>query len=709
MRYLNLLKTEGANFYEMLFNITKKSMGNSLDQSRVVLRGKELEQLGDSWTGLTQGLKNPSVAIGTNARVGSNSSITGVVIGDSTNGAVRKYALAVENSGKDSIIQFREQALNSRGEMQTVSSKLWNTSDSIAKTDPMLDMFIGNSKNVGAGAKNTTVSKQTKHKSTAGSTQDLPVIQMRYKFKPIEELSTSQIEEELQMLNLQFDKGVESYFSKALPDYHLVNGKLPLNAKFNPASGTAVKSNTTLNKQKEKLQILEARIRELSRAHKNRQTGSKINEGADVKLPNKIQSVNKKAEPSVKEAVSKSEKEVVTPQAATTAAPLKPLLHFEPIENLSYTQIENEISTLSKQLEAKENALYQKLIGRPAIKGQGSDGLTAKYHPDTGARIELDSVTRQERQECLEMRTRLYNLSLAKTKHPEFKPDEKALKLFVEQNKNLLPEDLSGRIAKIAQLPEKERIDAAVKMFAKDIKIPAEHIKIEPLPYNPNSNHRAAFSSDLGIIQTNFPPNISATEQIAMLRHEMDHMELFAKICKAMGYKDFTRMIQQKNKFVTEESIRKSYENLIKNVDIKGFNVEKYKKAFSEYNSMYQFSDRAYAANPIENRAYKIQAQYDRGTKALSSFVASEISFRYHNLIDEISKLSGKSFNEFDFAFMMNSSLVAHMKDCGNNFITQEMYKSSMPMLETMITNLKKGIPVEETAKIYQGWLYNII
>ena len=623
MNYAILLKQfTKTDFYEALFNVTKKSIGRNLDQSRVLLREKEIENLGGVWTDLTRGLKHPKISIATNAR--ENSSITGVVVSDSTNGAVRKYALQMENRGpQETILQFREQALNTRGEMQTTTNKLWNTSDNFAQTDPMLDMFIKRTRNTG-----NTVKKADVRPNAEKSVQQRPLFQdVRHK--------TPESTTELDRL-----------------------------------------------KNRKRLKLQEHEINTTGK----RETGKSV------------------SEKQIEEAY-------------------KPILKFEPVDSLSPEQIENEVKVLSERLKEQEDHLWH-MVTKPKQQNRWfstADSypsiayIQLKHHPECNEVNELllkyELKTRRLRQECLEMRARLLELGAVKRMQTQqFKPKPSELCNFINENSHHLPqEDLSYRIADIAKLPEKEGIDAAVKMFAEDIKIPAEHIKIVPNSSLGYFNLGAGFDPEKGVIYTNFMPESTLHDKIVMLRHEMDHMQLFAQMCKAMGFHDFTKMLKQKYPNITEETVKKNYNNLVKNVDAPDFDVEYFKKAFADYNSGIQFSSRNYIGNPIERRAYRVQAKYDSSATSLSNAICSEINTEFNYLIDNIAKQTGKKFDEYSFNSLMGEYITSRLKHPDSAFASEEALEIANQILLKMDKNLQRGIPIEKTAELIKdGYYFNL-
>lgn len=612
MNYVRLLKNfADGNIYETLLGVTKKSIGGKLDQSRMILREQEIKKLGGTWAGLTEGLKHPSITVGTNAR--ANSSVTGVVVSDSTRGAVKKYALQIENKKGGSIFQLKEQALNSEGKMETTCDRLVDTSD------PMLQMFI-KSENP---TRNPGMEKVLKTpKKTSGINQ----------------------------------------------------------------------SEGTINKPNVKREMAETTAPKL----KQEKMEQKITQAPKAKAVKKEEEI---AASAVKE-----QSKIIE----------KPVLKFEPIETLTPEQIEDEIKVLGERLKKQEKDLWNEVfpsqLGRqPRYNLKDLYTLSAKEHYHTNSSstiaIQVNDKMSQLRQECLDIRNRLYQLSLSRSQNPQFIQSENDMWRFIGDYNYYDVNNLSSRIKYIAKLPLNKRTKAAVQMFANDIQIPAEHIIVKKYPYKQGSPVGAVFSVDQGIIYTYFPSSMSPTTQIAVLRHEMDHMEVCAKMCKSMGMDDFIQMLKKKNPNLDEKLVRKRYAKLIETVDIKDFDAKKYIKAFQDYDmGMMNLSSRNYIGNPLESRAYRLQAQYDYNNPlSRSNAITTNIYAEVNEMLKTISKKTGKEFTESDFNSLVGDSLLRRVVNPTSPFIHQELAEEATKLMQQMLRNLDNGISIEKTAEIFKS------
>lgn len=121
--------------------------------------------------------------------------------------------------------------------------------------------------------------------------------------------------------------------------------------------------------------------------------------------------------------------------------------------------------------------------------------------------------------------------------------------------------------------------------------------------------------------------NLPIENQISLLYHELDHMDKFVKLYKAVGGKYFKNLSKeaQKNSPIYEAAIKKFgsidapinfdfYEQMSKELNIQGFDVKKWSKAFKEYgyytpnyNEQYR-----YYFNPFEESAYNLQSKIQK-------------------------------------------------------------------------------------------------
>ena len=129
---------------------------------------------------------------------------------------------------------------------------------------------------------------------------------------------------------------------------------------------------------------------------------------------------------------------------------------------------------------------------------------------------------------------------------------------------------------------------------------------------NPISAGAGSFNTATGKITLNQMPE-SKEELIAMLYHELDHMDKQVKVYKALGADSFEALMKRKLTEFQQKKFKWNkdfYETMSKDVSLEGFNVNRYKRAISNYPRHPQedlFSQCLYYHNPLEKDAYALQ------------------------------------------------------------------------------------------------------
>ena len=119
-------------------------------------------------------------------------------------------------------------------------------------------------------------------------------------------------------------------------------------------------------------------------------------------------------------------------------------------------------------------------------------------------------------------------------------------------------------------------------------------------------------------------------EQIAVLRHELDHLDKFVKMYKALGEEEFSKTIRgfmpenlQQEKAFKRYFASKTYQKMSNDVSLEGFDVQKYYNALKNYSldDDTLFDRRKYYDNPLEESAYAIESKIRAklGTSSITS------------------------------------------------------------------------------------------
>lgn len=177
------------------------------------------------------------------------------------------------------------------------------------------------------------------------------------------------------------------------------------------------------------------------------------------------------------------------------------------------------------------------------------------------------------------------------------------------------------------------------------------------------------------------------------IRHELDHFQLFANLCKSMGVENFKKMMFAKYPKATAEMFNTEFWNkVIQNAKVMSpAEVTKYTKAFKEYELPGLFNNDLltkvnYFANPIETRAYDIQASIGKSlnfnSKDLAeSTVMSHISRRILSAIEKFEQKTGKNIDKDYFEKTMETEI---LKVQGNEIDPINVLNNVLKKLESM-------------------------
>ena len=149
----------------------------------------------------------------------------------------------------------------------------------------------------------------------------------------------------------------------------------------------------------------------------------------------------------------------------------------------------------------------------------------------------------------------------------------------------------------------------------------------------------AAWSEEsASIIIGDIAKNTNIENGIAMIYHEIDHMDKFVKLYKSLGEGKFQRLVSKRNPEATLNL--DIYREMSKNADIMGFNAGKYSKAYLEYpEKMKGYSDMyKYLNNPLEVEAFTVQSKIQK-ILGLSEFTTKDaFPKNYKAMLDSLAK-----------------------------------------------------------------------
>ncbi|MBO5737918.1 hypothetical protein J6R97_01110 [bacterium] len=129
---------------------------------------------------------------------------------------------------------------------------------------------------------------------------------------------------------------------------------------------------------------------------------------------------------------------------------------------------------------------------------------------------------------------------------------------------------------------------------------------------NPFLRGSGSFNSVTGKISFSQIPE-SKEDLIALLYHELDHMDKFVKLYKAKGAEAFEELLNSNLRGRDLKSFKLNkdfYETMAKDISLEGFNVNKYQRAVSKYRNFdldELYDQFLYFQNYLEKDAYALQ------------------------------------------------------------------------------------------------------
>lgn len=204
-----------------------------------------------------------------------------------------------------------------------------------------------------------------------------------------------------------------------------------------------------------------------------------------------------------------------------------------------------------------------------------------------------------------------------------------------------------------------EVAEQSKNIFLKEMGFNPELVKVKQISHLEQgfNDFTLAFEPVSGRI--NISPNYKGNSLLtsSAIRHELDHFQLFADLCKSMGVENFKKMLLAKYPQVTPEMYNAEFWNkAIQNAKVLSpAEVSKYTKSFKEYELPGLFNDDVltkikYFGNPIETRAYDVQASIGKslGLKTndiVEGTVMSRLSRRMVSAIERLEQKTGKTIN----------------------------------------------------------------
>ena len=309
-------------------------------------------------------------------------------------------------------------------------------------------------------------------------------------------------------------------------------------------------------------------------------------------------------------------------------------------ELISIREMQNSLNLEFKIVRAEYNAKSKKLS--PNVRKKLEEAV-----------VENESKLAElaKRKQAIEEREAIIGLSEKKIVNKSIKKHLPDVQPYNNQQVINQLKTLKGSTIEIAEQSK--------NIFLKEMGFSPELVEIKaltPLEKGLN-NYTVAFDPISGkiLIPSDFAENNMITT--TLIWHELDHFSLFADSCKSMGIENFKQMILSKYPKTSPEMFNLEFwNNAIKNAKVLSpEEITKYTKAFEKYelpNAIAQdyTSMVRYYGNPIETRAYDIQASISKGLginseKLSESTVLSSISRRILSAISKYEQQTGRTVN----------------------------------------------------------------
>jgi len=221
----------------------------------------------------------------------------------------------------------------------------------------------------------------------------------------------------------------------------------------------------------------------------------------------------------------------------------------------------------------------------------------------------------------------------------------------------ILPYFNSSTVKKIKELncPKEELAERLTKIFMEEMGYKSELMTIRKADtIISNSDLLAEFQPQGGFIRIS--PSMAESKEVmaCIMRHELDHFDLFARLAKTIGLEKFYEVLSKGNGYTKASINQKFWEAAIADAKpLTNREANKYIKAIKEYNGSSasdNFAERLkYHINGTESRAYDVQAALARslGVDAKNKIYESVAENRCcRKIAGELDRIFGKKGNQ---------------------------------------------------------------
>ena len=390
---------------------------------------------------------------------------------------------------------------------------------------------------------------------------------------------------------------------------------------------------------------------------------------------------------------------------------------FEKIQKMDLKGLDKEIQIQQSRMQKQEQELeqlYAKVFGTgegaPNWREEFIDRNITKINPITKKPIPEKTLKRIKHKMNEYNNTRALIATAAEKKHISTNFNEldvqyisKMLAELKIETINNIDHTLIKELQTLKGLPKTELIVKAKDIICKKIGLPEDLIKVEPLEKGYGLQDYCACFDEAKAYLYYHPTLLNLPDDliIGLIRHELDHCEVIAKMIKKIGYEEFktiaSRGSEERLKMFDDEQWAKVLERITVEDN---FNPEPYIKAIKEYTTPWgSFSDLIkYLNNPLELRAYEagfnIETALNGGNVATihaCSFIKCKFGSEIQAALNELQNITGKGFMPDKYMENLKTRAVNSITDLTSINFETEIFNQALKIIRQDLEKAKAG------------------
>ena len=390
---------------------------------------------------------------------------------------------------------------------------------------------------------------------------------------------------------------------------------------------------------------------------------------------------------------------------------------LEKIGKMDLKGLEKEIQIQQARLRRQEQELeqiYAKVFGKgesaPDWRKEFIDRNITKINPITKKAIPARTIKRIKHKMSDYNNTRAIIIAAMGKKHIASRFGEldsqyiskmlSELKIKALGNTDLI---MVKELQALRGLPKTELIEKAKNIICKRTGLPEDLIKIEPLEKGGGLKEYCACFEETKVRLYYHPTLLEIPDDIiiGLVRHELDHFEVIAKMVKKTGLEEFKAMIHSRSEEALKMFDNEQWEKVLKRITVEeSFNSELYKKAYQEYALPWgSFSNLIkYLSNPMELRAYQagfnIETALNGGNTATltaTQLIKCTIGKEIQLLFGELEQILGKGFMISQYAQKLKTRAVNSIADITSSNFETDVLNQALKIVRQDLVRAKSG------------------